>query len=88
MGARPDGLLRNRDPGVSEYPHPRTIVTPFIGMPGILRRSRDSFRVRHYDRDAAVFVAEATDPPDRTIRVGWVLFGDVAIVIDISKGDQ
>ena len=54
QGAEHPASSPKKDAGIPKHPHPRTVLTPLLRMPGIRHRSEDAFRVRHHDGEVAV----------------------------------
>src|SRR3989344_7858388 len=72
---------------VAEHPHPRAVFVPLFRAPRVLHGAEYTLRVRHHDGDATVAAGKAGDPARRTVRVGRVAFGDLAVVVDETHGD-
>ncbi|KAH3684827.1 hypothetical protein WICPIJ_004180 [Wickerhamomyces pijperi] len=78
--------------GVSEQSDPWTVAFPVLGfrwwVPGVGFQSNTSFWMRHHGQDTTVWSLDTSNTVWRTVRVEWVLFSDVAIVVNVSDSGQ
>ena len=79
------GPLANARTRIAEHAHPRSFVAPVLGMPGILTRHRNAFRMRHHDGDATIFIAKAANAIGRAVWIRGIAVGNIAVVIDVAQ---
>ena len=76
----------DRNPHIAEHAHPRTHPSPHSsGCHEFCLRQRDALGMRHHDRDAPVFVGQAADAVQRTVRIRRVGVGNITVVIDVAQ---
>ena len=80
-------LSGNSDISVAENPHPGSVITPFIGVPGVLRGQRHTLRMRHHDRNAPIVAGKAANATCRSVRIGRVCGGGCAVIVDVTQRD-
>ena len=77
-------VLTDIRPGIVKHTHPGAILPPILWVPGICHCSKHPLRMWHHYCYSAIPRTEAGDPHWRTIRVIWVLFRNVDLIVHKS----
>src|SRR2546430_17369012 len=75
-------------PRVAEHAHPGAVFAPALGMPRLLHRAEDPFRMGHQYREASVMGGESSDPPGRSVRIQRIDLGRRAAIVDKAQRDD